>query len=341
VTEAASGPSSDATVANASEEATLPEAVMLLLFNPRNGSISGEGLTLMYTLGGAMPAELAIRGHIELDDSQRRARAVGDGPADPLLRGAWERIPTVTRVIASLVIDIGTRSRESTLDALVARGEIRRVPHRFLGLFASHSLKGGDTDTRERLLGPVRAALIDGVAPDGRTAAIIALLSASKNLPAMHADIPWSGVIHTRGKEFERGDWGATAASDVIVTTLVVQVVSLRDPGDDRAHGLTGAVGRSSLEPLGLRARLDCVPRTWCALTLRAIRSRERHNGSRGKIRDAAHRCGGVLRRSGLRHAHDLTGRTADRVSGARVGAAERVGARRGRGPFPGRAGHP
>jgi hypothetical protein len=54
---------------------------------------------------------------------------------------------------------------------------------------------------------------------------LVALLSASKNLAAMHADIPWSGDVYTRGKKFERGDWGAKAASDVILSTLVVQVV--------------------------------------------------------------------------------------------------------------------
>jgi hypothetical protein len=204
---------------------TLPETVMLLLFNPRHGNIVGEGTALLYTLGGAMLAELALRGHIILDDGQRRAFSVGDAPENRLLRDAWDRIPTTARGIRSLVIEIGTRSRENTLDSLVTRGEIRRVPHRILGLIPSHVLEGGDSDTRERRLVAVRAALMDGVEPDTRTAALIALLSASGNLPAMHADIPWSGDIYTRGKEFERGDWGAKAASDVILATLVSQVV--------------------------------------------------------------------------------------------------------------------
>ncbi|QTE31071.1 GOLPH3/VPS74 family protein [Pengzhenrongella sicca] len=219
------GVSSDGLARSAGAEPTLPEIVMLLLFNPRNGAISGEGLTLMYTLGGAMLTELAIGGHIELDVGKRGAHAVGDGPADPLMRGAWKRVPSSARKIRSLVVDIGPRSRESTLNALVKRGEIRRVPHRFLGLIPTHALKGGITDTRERLLGPVRAALVDGVEPDGRTAALIALLSASGNLAAMHADIPWSGEVYTRGKKFERGEWGARAASEIIVATLVTQVV--------------------------------------------------------------------------------------------------------------------
>jgi hypothetical protein len=225
MTDATAGSSSEGTAGSASAEATLPEIVMLLLFNPRNGTISGEGLPLMYTLGGAMLTELAVRGHIELDIERRSAHAVGDAPADPLLRGAWKRVPTAAKRIRSLVVDIGPRSRESTLNALVTRGEIRQVPRRILGLIPTHALEGGDTDTRERLLGPVRAALMDGVEPDSRTAALIALLSASGSLAAMHADIPWSGEIYTRGKKFEHGEWGAQAASDIIVATLVTQVV--------------------------------------------------------------------------------------------------------------------
>jgi hypothetical protein len=74
------------------------------------------------------------------------------------------------------------------------------------------------------LLAPVRAALVDGEEPETRTAALIALLSASNSLPAMHADIPWSGDIYTRGRKFERGDWGAKAASDVILSAFVAQL---------------------------------------------------------------------------------------------------------------------
>ncbi|MFD6138515.1 GPP34 family phosphoprotein [Promicromonospora sp. NPDC060271] len=204
---------------------TLPEAVMLLLFDPRSGTFTGEGLSLMYTLGGAILIELAARGHIELDHEQRRARAVGHGPEDSLLRGAWERVPRSTTGIRGLVVDIGTRSRESTLNRLVARGDIRQEPHRLLGIFPTHVLSGGDTGVRDRLLVPVRSVLVDGTDPDTRTATLGALLSASKSLAAMHADIPWSGDVYTRGKDLERGDWGAKATADIILSSVVAQIV--------------------------------------------------------------------------------------------------------------------
>lgn len=225
MTDPLAGPQPENTTDRGGADVTLPEAVMLLLFNPRNGTIAGEGQLLMHTLGGAMLVELAVRGHIEVDDRKRRVRAVGQAPEDLLLRGAWERIPESATGIRGLVVDIGSRSRESTLNRLVARGDISQEPYRLLGFIPTHALKGGDTGTRERLLVPVRTALVDGAEPDARTATLIAMLSASNNLPAMHADIPWSGEVYKRGKRFERGDWGAKATSDVILSTLVVQIV--------------------------------------------------------------------------------------------------------------------
>ncbi|MDR7382323.1 GOLPH3/VPS74 family protein [Promicromonospora iranensis] len=225
MTDPAVSPQPENPAATGGADMTLPEAVMLLLFDPRSGTIAGEGQPLMYILGGAMLVDLAARGHVELDDRKRRVRAVGHAPEDSLLRGAWERVPESATGIRGLVADIGARSRESTLNRLVARGDVRREPHRLLGFIPTHALKGGDTDTRDRLLVPVRAALVDAAEPDARTATLIALLSASKNLAAMHADIPWSGDVYTRGKKFERGDWGAKAASDVILSALVAQVV--------------------------------------------------------------------------------------------------------------------
>ncbi|KJQ52784.1 hypothetical protein RS85_03678 [Microbacterium sp. SA39] len=74
-------------------------------------------------------------------------------------------------------------------------------------------------ERRASLIERVRAALIDGETPDPRTAASIALLSASGTLPQFHAEIPCNGDVYTRGKELERGDWGAAAASSAVART--------------------------------------------------------------------------------------------------------------------------
>jgi len=66
----------------------------------------------------------------------------------------------------------------------------------------------------------VRSVLTDGETPDIRTAASIALLSASGTLPQFDREIPWSGNVYTRAKAIERGDWGAAAAAEAVARTM-------------------------------------------------------------------------------------------------------------------------
>ncbi|WP_240999859.1 GPP34 family phosphoprotein, partial [Streptomyces sp. Tu 4128] len=78
-----------------------------------------------------------------------------------------------------LLIEIGTGLRETVLDRLVERGMVRRERKKVLGLFPATSLSAADTRHKEALLERVRAVLVDEEEPDGRTAALIGLLSAS------------------------------------------------------------------------------------------------------------------------------------------------------------------
>ena len=70
-----------------------------------------------------------------------------------------------------------------------------------------------------------RATLVDGTQPDGRTAALTALLSASGNLHQFDPEIPWTSSVIHRAKEFENGNWGAAAAGAAI-TRATIAVIS-------------------------------------------------------------------------------------------------------------------
>lgn len=210
---------------------TMPEAVALLLFQPRHGAFAGEGLPLMVSLGGAALVELAAGGHVQLEPGAAllgpRARpVVGAPPEDPVLRRAWRRMPGTATGLRTLVVRIGPSLREVVVDRLVERGVLDRRRRRLLGLIPTTSLHDAGTGERERLLAPVRAALVDGEPTDARTAALAGLLSASDALPALHADIPWSSAVHRHSKAFERGDRGANAASQAVLAAALVQVAS-------------------------------------------------------------------------------------------------------------------
>lgn len=208
----------------------MAEDLLLLLFDPRSGTIAGEG-TLYYTLAGAVLADLAAGGHVEVDEDTtltgRRVRAVTAAPpTDPLLREPWDRLTRKPRTAQVLLAEIGPMLRDPLLDRLVLAGHIGRERGRILGVLPTTRLSAGRTSRRAELLDVVRPVLTEGAEPSPRTAALAALLSASGSLPALYQDIPWSGRVATRAQELERGDWGASAAGEAVTRTTLAAALS-------------------------------------------------------------------------------------------------------------------
>jgi len=200
------------------------EDLLLLLLDDTSGTIAGEG-TLYYTLGGAVLVELALRGEVAPDDSRTMFNGIrigavkGELPSDPLLREAYETVAKKPRGVQELLIDIGSSLRGEVLDRLVERGFIRREKKKVLGIFPTTRMPAQRPEYEAQLLESVRSVLVDGAEPDARTGALAALLSASGTLPQLHPGIPWSGAVYTRGKELEKGNWGADAVNTAIAGT--------------------------------------------------------------------------------------------------------------------------
>ncbi|WP_062077512.1 GOLPH3/VPS74 family protein [Demequina globuliformis] len=201
------------------DQPTIAADLMLLLFNPRNGTIAGEGM-LYYPLGGAVLAELALADHVEIEPggtlSPGKVSAVGAGPTDPLLREAWERLQKKPMTTQSFLTAAGPTLRGPVLDRIVSRGDIVRTKRKVLGIFPSTKMTDGGTARRPELVSQMEAVLIHGIEPAPRTAVLGALLSASGQLHSLHRDIPWSGAVAKRGKELEKGDWAAEGVSKAV-----------------------------------------------------------------------------------------------------------------------------
>lgn len=212
-----------------SQQPLIVEDVLLLLFQPSTEAIAGEG-TLYYVLGGAALTDLALEQRIEIDDRSgftgRLVRAVGSTPpTDPLLAQVWYLIAEKPRNAQTLLAEAGPNLREAVLDRLVERGHLRRETRKTLGLFTTNALADGGTPRRAELIQQVRAVLADGAAPEPRTAALGALLSASGTLPSFDPEIPWSTPVITRAKELERGDWGSDAVQQAVARTVAATAV--------------------------------------------------------------------------------------------------------------------
>ncbi|MFC0531827.1 GOLPH3/VPS74 family protein [Phytohabitans kaempferiae] len=213
-------------------EMLVVEDVLLLMLDDKTGAVTGAG-TYHYTLGGAVLVELALRGRVEIDQggswlSSPKVRAAGDGPLpDPLLQSAYDKVAQGgPRHVQTVLMDLGADLWQPVVDRLVERGLIRRESRRVLGLFRTTRLPVDDARHEEELRRKVRAVLEEGEDPDARTAAVIALISASGVLPSLHPAIRWSGKVYKRAKEFEQGNWGAVAVNTAVSGTTAAIAAS-------------------------------------------------------------------------------------------------------------------
>lgn len=209
------------------DEPTLTEDLLLLLFQPDSGTIAGEN-TLFYPLAGAVLADLALQEHVTMGQaSGSKLETVEDQPpTDSILRSAWDYIAEKPRRVQTVLAAIGPALREPLLERLVQRGDLEQVPRRTLFVFTTTALQEGPTQRRPQLLAAVREALVDGVEPTTRVAALAALISGSGTLPQFYREIPWTSAVIDRAEEFEQGNWGATAAAEAVTRTVTATVVN-------------------------------------------------------------------------------------------------------------------
>lgn len=212
---------------------TLAEDLLLVLFDPRSGSIHSEGSPLFHVLAGAVLTELALSGAVDIDRKTtlrgRQVRVTSSAaPTDELLLGTWQRVERQPTDAYSLVFEIGPALRAPTLDRLVARGALLREKTTTLGVIPGTRLRlaegAGGAGRRGELVASLRSVLAEGAEPSVRTAALAALVSASGALPALHGDIPWSGDVSARGRELQRGRWGAHIAGDAVAVAAAAML---------------------------------------------------------------------------------------------------------------------
>ncbi|HEY1133070.1 MAG TPA: GPP34 family phosphoprotein [Nocardioides sp.] len=206
-------------------EPILVEDLALLLLDEAGGYIAGA-TTLHYTLGGALLADLALRGRIEVDDTHavmggpRVHAADGDPVTDPLLADTLARVTKKTQSAQNHLVTLGSGLWVRVVDRLVERGYVRRETKRLLRVFRWTVTPAADGSREAEVRRRIVAVLEDGADPDPRTGALIALLSGSQTLPVLRPPLPWNTAAATRAKELEQGSWGASAVSTVVARTV-------------------------------------------------------------------------------------------------------------------------
>ncbi|WP_328395617.1 GOLPH3/VPS74 family protein [Nocardia sp. NBC_00416] len=212
-------------------EMLIVEDVLLLMLDDETGVPARTG-ALHLTLGCAVLVDLALLSRVEIDEAGAgpagpEVRAVGDGALpDRLLQSVYDKLAERPRGIQSLLPGIGGGLWKPVIDRLIERGLVRRESKRLLGVFRTTSWPAEDTRHEDALRQRISAVLEGGQSPDARTAAVIALLSASGALTDIRPALPWSDEIRERAKNLEQGSWGAAAVNAARTRTAAAIAVS-------------------------------------------------------------------------------------------------------------------
>ena len=121
------------------------------------------------------------------------------------------------RTAQDLVDRLGKGLKDELADRLVQRGILERRRDKVLGVFPGPAGPRSTPRTRRRSVAHSPRTLVQGVDPDPRTAAIVALLSA---IDRAHKVVDREGLsrseVRKRAKAIAEGEWAAKAVRDAI-----------------------------------------------------------------------------------------------------------------------------
>jgi hypothetical protein len=202
----------------------IAEDLLLLVLDDEKGTLVTAYPQV--ALGGAVLVELAMDGAVEIEEKAsvwRTAKVhpvAGHEPDDPLLRAAYGVVAEKERGAQDLVERLGKDLKDRLAERLVERGILEREESRVLGLFPRTRWPAADSTHEEQVRRAIAAALVQGMTPDERTGALIALLHA---IDKAHKVVDHQGVstreIRKRAKTISEGEWAAKAVRDAISTS--------------------------------------------------------------------------------------------------------------------------
>jgi hypothetical protein len=210
----------------------IAEDLLLLLYDDRTGKPIAGSPGLDYALAGAVLIELTVQGKLDISTEGRSGRLQvldGSPTGDPILD---ERLAYVVGKPGKKPKDqlskLSKHLRDQLLDRLAQRGILQADQGKVLGLFPVTRWPAKDArheqDVRTRLTG----VLAQGLTPDDRTGALIALLNALNAVPKVVTDAVDKRALKRRAKEIAESDWAADAVKKAVaemqaaVTTAVV-----------------------------------------------------------------------------------------------------------------------
>lgn len=210
----------------------IAEDLLLLLLDDKTGKIAATD-RITAALGGALLLELALAERVEVGEKPGRWSAakvvvVGTPLGEPMLDQALSMTADKPRSAQDLVDRLGKGTKEQLLDRLSSRGILERHEDRVLGLFPRTTWPAIDSRHEESVRTLLEGALLQGLTPDARTSALIALLSAIDQAHKVvgHDDVP-AKQVKERAKDIADGAWAAKAVKDAVAAAQAAMMAAV------------------------------------------------------------------------------------------------------------------
>jgi hypothetical protein len=207
---------------------SLTAELLLLALDDATGKPLVDATRLRAAVAGAAVVDLTLTGALRLTrpgDTQARpgrlvrtTQHVSDPRLDEVARVVDGRKPkdAVGKVGgATAWKDRAGNIKDAVLADLVAEGVLRHEPGKALGLFPTNAWPLARPEVEQEVRGRVRDAVVGGMQPDDRTAALVALLHAVDLLPRLFPDQS-RREVRARGKALSEGDWGGEAVRKAV-----------------------------------------------------------------------------------------------------------------------------
>src|SRR5690348_16212113 len=195
----------------------IAEDLLLLLYDDRTGKPITGSPGLDFALAGAVLIELTLQQKLDVTAKGRLQVLDGAPTGDPILD---ERLSYIVNRPGKKPKDqikpLSKHLRDQLLTRLAQKGVLEADQGKLLGLFPVTRWPAKDARHELEVRTQLESVLTNGLAPDQRTAALIALLSALNVVPKVITDAVDKRELKQRAKEIADSDWAAAAVKKAV-----------------------------------------------------------------------------------------------------------------------------